>query len=78
MVAGGTAVRRGIRRSPADAGAAELEGRLHHHTLRTDSNSAENQRRFQVGQADRLSGRNPMPQPVPLLAVWALPRQPNY
>ena len=49
-----------------------------HHTLRTDSDSAESQRRFQVGQADRLSGRNPMPQPVPLLVIRALPRQPDH
>ena len=78
MVAGGTSVRRRIRGSPADDGTAGLEGRLRHYTLRTDSDSAENQRRFQTRQADGILGRSSQPQPVPLLAVRALPRQPSY
>ena len=55
-----------------------MERRLRHYTLRTDSDSAENQRRFQTRQADGILGRSSQPQPVPLLAVRALPRQPSY
>ena len=54
--------------------AAGLAGRLYHHALCADRNSAETQPQLQAGQADGFPRRNPHPQLLPLLAVRALPR----